>query len=94
MSRSWCVALFAVILSPLAAPAQEYAIKIARPGPGDQIQVKTDNSSEVDFELLDAGGMAIMEKKEQKGHQLIFREIGSVFPDSDKLFHNIAAKQL
>jgi hypothetical protein len=76
MSRMSWIALVSVALCPLAAPAQEYAIKLAKPGPGDQFQVKVDNATETDFKLLDAGGQAVMEKKETKGHTLIFRETG------------------
>lgn len=76
MSRMSWIALVSVALCPLAAPGQEYAIKLAKPGPGDQFQVKVDNATETDFKLLDAGGQAVMEKKETKGHTLIFRETG------------------
>ncbi len=75
MSRTWWIALVILSLSPLAAPAQEYAIKLAKPAPGDQFQVKIDNSSETDFKLLDANGQAVMDKKELKSHQLTYREV-------------------
>ena len=76
MSRMLWIALVSVALSPLAARAQEYAIKLAKPGPGDQFQVKVENVTETDFKLLDAGGQAVMDKKETKSHVLIFRETG------------------
>jgi hypothetical protein len=76
MSRTWWIALVALAGTPLAVPGQEYAIKLARPGPGDQFQVKTDNHTEVDIKALDAGGTAVFEKKELKSHQFMFREIG------------------
>ena len=75
MFRMCWIALLTVALSPLAAPAQEYAIKLAKPGPGDQVQVKTDNSSEIDFKLLDSNGQAVMDKKEIKSHTFAFREV-------------------
>ena len=68
MSRLWWMAVLTVTASPLAAPAQEYSIKVGKPGPGDQFQVKADNKTEIEFKLLDAGGNAVMEKTENKGH--------------------------
>jgi hypothetical protein len=76
MSRMCWIAVLTVTLSPLAAPAQDYAIKLAKAGPGDQFQVKTDNASEIDFKLLDANGQAVMDKKEIKSHSFVFREVG------------------
>jgi hypothetical protein len=70
------MAALAMALSPLAAPAQEYPIKLAKPGPGEAFQVKVENNTDVDFKLLDAGGNAVMDKKEVKGHLFIFREVG------------------
>src|SRR5262245_48052703 len=67
MRRTVWIAFLGMCLSllaaPLAAPAQEYAIKVAKPGPGDQLQVKNDNNTEIEFKVLDAGGTALMEKK-------------------------------
>jgi hypothetical protein len=68
------MAVLTVTASPLAAPAQEYSIKVGKPGPGDQFQVKADNKTEIEFKLLDAGGNAVMEKTENKGHQFVYRE--------------------
>lgn len=76
MLRTNWIGVLAMTLLPLAASAQEYAIKLAKTGPGDQFQVKTDNAFDVEFKLLDAGGLAVMEKKEVKSHQFIFRETG------------------
>ena len=76
MSRTWWIALVALGALPLAGPGQEYAVKLAKPAPGDQFQVKTENNTEVDIKLLDGGGTAVFEKKELKSHQFIFREIG------------------
>ncbi|MCS7047631.1 MAG: hypothetical protein NZO58_14840, partial [Gemmataceae bacterium] len=66
---TWRGAFFSVTLSAfvwgsLPAAAQEYAIKFGRPGPGDQAQVKVENSFEVEFKLLDAAGQVVMDKKE------------------------------
>jgi hypothetical protein len=76
MFRIAWIALLGFAVTPLVAPAQEYAIKLGKPGPGDQSQVKADNSTEVEFKILDSNGQAIMEKKEVKGHNFIFRETG------------------
>jgi hypothetical protein len=76
MTRTWWTAVLAVTLSPLAAPAQEYAIKLAKPGPGEQFQVKTDNATEIDFKLLDNADQVVMDKKEIKGHHFLYREVG------------------
>jgi hypothetical protein len=75
MSRTCWIAALTVILIPLAAAAQEYTIKLARPAPGEQSQVKADNVTDVEFKLLDANGAAVMEKQEKKGHNFIFREV-------------------
>jgi hypothetical protein len=76
MSRSCWIALLTIVLTPLASQAQEYAVKLGKPGPGDQFQVKADNSTEVEFKGLDSNGQAVFEKKEVKGHHFVFRETG------------------
>jgi hypothetical protein len=68
--------MLTLVLSPLAAPAQEYAVKLAKPGPGDQFQVKSDNNTDVEIKALDAGGQAVFEKKEAKTHHFVYREVG------------------
>lgn len=74
MSRISWIAVSAMLLSPLAAPAQEYTIKLAKPTAGEQFQVKTDNATDVEFKLLDSNGTAVMDKTEHKLHTFIFRE--------------------
>jgi hypothetical protein len=76
MCRTWWIALLTIVISPLAAPAQEYTIKLAKPGPGDQFQVKSENNTEADIKVLDANGTALVDKKEIKSHLFIFREVG------------------
>ena len=76
MSRLCWIAVLSLVLTPLASPAQEYAIRLGKPGPGDQLQVKVDNATEVEFKALDSSGNAVVEKKEIKGHQFIFRQTG------------------
>jgi hypothetical protein len=70
------IAVLVVALSPWTASAQEYVIKVKRPGLGDKSQVKVVDSSEVEFKLLDANGNAAVDKKETKEHKLVFEEIG------------------
>jgi hypothetical protein len=75
MSRTSWIAVAALLVGPLAAPAQEYTIKFGKTEPGQQFQVKNENSTDVEFKLLDANGTAVMDKTEKKGHTLIFREV-------------------
>jgi hypothetical protein len=70
------MAATAMALTPLAAPAQEYAIKFAKPGPGDAFQVNKDSDADVEFKLLNSDGQVVMEKKEVKTHRYAFREVG------------------
>lgn len=74
MSRMWWIAVAAVVLWPQAARAQEYTIKLAKPAAGQQFQVKSENTSDVQFKLLDGNGTAVMDKMEHKTHLFIFRE--------------------
>ena len=75
MRKTSSIAVLTVALLAPAAAAQEYTVKLGKPGPGDQAQVKTDNSFDVEFKLLDAGGQVVMEKKEAKSHAFAFREV-------------------
>jgi hypothetical protein len=76
MKRTWVLAAMVMTLSPLTASAQEYVIKVKRPGLGDKSQVKSTGNSEVEFKLLDSNGNAVMDKKETKALKFIFHEIG------------------
>ncbi len=76
MPKTCWLAVWTLTLSPLAAPAQEYTIKPGKPAVGEPFQVKADGNFDVEFKLLDAGGQAVMEKKEVKATSATFREIG------------------
>ena len=70
MARVLAAAALALTLSALPASAQDYAVKIQQPGPGDKFQVKVQGSSDVQFKLLDDAGNAVMEAKESKTKKL------------------------
>src|SRR4051812_10011752 len=76
MGKTWCIAALALALSPLAAPAQEYAVQIKRPGLGDKFQVKTNGTFEADIKALDKDNNAIFDAKETKISKFVFREVG------------------
>jgi hypothetical protein len=76
MNKTWVMAALVVTLCPLAASAQEYAIKVKRPGLGDKSQVKLADMSDIEFKILDNGGNAVQEKKEMKAHKFVFLETG------------------
>ncbi len=76
MGKTWCIAALALALSPLAAPAQEYAIKIGRPGLGDKFQVKINGTHEGEFKALDSDNNVKFEAKETKITKFVFREVG------------------
>jgi hypothetical protein len=76
MARAWVAAALALALSPLAAPAQEYAVKVKHPGLGDKSQVTATSNEEVEFKLLDDGGNALFEAKETKTKKFVFSDVG------------------
>jgi hypothetical protein len=76
MKNSWKIVAFLLACSPLPASAQEYVVKIQRPGLGDKAQVKLVDSMEIEFKVLDTTGIAVVEKKETKAHKLVFHETG------------------
>src|SRR5262245_15873250 len=75
MARTWVIAALALAVSPLAAPAQEYSVKFRLPGLGDKSQVKANGTEDVEIKLLDDGGNAIFEAKEQKARKFAFTEV-------------------
>jgi hypothetical protein len=76
MGRSLAIAALAVALSPLAASAQEYAVKVKFPGLGDKSRVKATSDFEVNFKLLDDGGNAVIDAKETKVKKFVFTDVG------------------
>jgi hypothetical protein len=76
MNKTWMVAALALVLSPLPASAQEYAVKLKQPGLGDQSQVKSQSNFEVEFKLLDDVGNTVIDAKETKTKKFVFTEIG------------------
>jgi len=76
MARAWVAAALALALSPLAAPAQEYAVKIKHPGLGDRSLVKVTNNEDIEFKLLDDGGNALIDAKETKAKKFVFSDVG------------------
>ena len=76
MSRAWLMAALALAVSPLAAPAQEYAVKIKLPGLGDKSRVISTRNEQGEFKLLDDGGSALFEAKETKTKKFIFTQVG------------------
>jgi len=76
MFKTWSIVALVLALSPLAAPAQEYVIKVKRPGLGDKSKVKSTSNFEVKFKALDNMGIAVIEAEETKTHKLLFTEIG------------------
>jgi hypothetical protein len=76
MKRTCVLAAVVLMLSPWTVSAQEYVIKVKRPGLGDKSQVKVNGNSETEFKLLDATGNAVMDKKETKSQKLVFQEVG------------------
>jgi hypothetical protein len=76
MSKTWVTAALALALSPLAASAQEYAVKIKLPGLGDKSLVKSTSNWEAEFKVLDDGGNAIVDAKELKVKKFVFSEVG------------------
>jgi len=76
MRQTRWLAAMAVFVSSWAVSAQEYAIKVKRPGLGDQVLVKIGSTTSMEFKLLDSNGNAVVNKKEVKGGKFAFRETG------------------
>jgi hypothetical protein len=76
MRKACWLAALAVALSPLTAPAQEYAIKIKRPGLGDKTRAQVADELKIEFKVLDNTDNVVMEAQETKAHKFIFREVG------------------
>jgi hypothetical protein len=76
MKNTCLFAALMVALSPVAVSAQEYVIKVKRPGLGDKSHVKHTDTSDIQFKILDNGGNAIQDNKETKSHKYDFRETG------------------
>ncbi len=74
MGRISWIAVAAVILWPQAARTQEYTIKFAKAAAGQQFQVKSENTTNVQFKLLDGNGTAVMDNTEHKTHLFSFHE--------------------
>jgi hypothetical protein len=70
------VAALLVALSPLAAAAQEYAIKVKRPGLGDKTRGQVTGDFKVEFKVLDNNGNVLMEAEETKSTKFNFQEVG------------------
>src|SRR6266536_2498884 len=76
MRKACLVAALAVALTPLTAMAQEYAIKIKRPGLGDKTRTQITDDFKLEFKILDNNGNVVMEALETKTHKFVFREVG------------------
>jgi hypothetical protein len=77
MIRKACLAAaLAVALYPLTAAAQEYTIKVKRPGLGDKNAGNVKDDFKLEFKLLDEDNNAVMEAEETKAHKFVFRETG------------------
>jgi hypothetical protein len=76
MKPTGVLAAVVLMLVPLTASAQEYVIKVKRPGLGDRSQVKSSGNSETEFKLVDSNGNAVMDKKETKTVKFVFLETG------------------
>jgi hypothetical protein len=76
MGKPSVIAALVLALTPLAASAQEYAVKFKLPGLGDKSQVKATGNSEVNFKLLDDGGNAVVDARETKTKKLSFTDTG------------------
>jgi hypothetical protein len=75
--RNVCLAAaLAAALTPLTAAAQEYAIKIKRPGLGDKTKAEVTDDFRLQFKVLDNNGNVAMEAEETKTHKFVFREVG------------------
>jgi hypothetical protein len=70
------MATVTMALCPLAAPGQEFAIKFAKPGPGEAFQVKKESEADANIRALNGDNQAVFEKKEIKTHTYAFREVG------------------
>jgi hypothetical protein len=76
MRKTIWLAVLAVALSPLAVTAQEYVIKVKRPGLGDKTQAKATSNFRLEFKILDKDGNVVQEAEETKAHKFHFREVG------------------
>ncbi len=76
MRKVFWLAALAVAVGPLAASAQEYAVKVKRPGLGDKTRGKVRDEFKVEFKVLDKDNNAVMEADETKTHKFDFREVG------------------
>jgi hypothetical protein len=76
MRKACWLAALAVALGPLTAAAQEYAIKIKRPGLGDKTRAQVSDDFKLGFKLLDNAGNVVMEADETKAHKFVFRDVG------------------
>jgi hypothetical protein len=59
-------AVLLLVLSPLAATAQQYAIKVKRPAVGDKTHVKIDDTTEISFKVLGRNNNALIDKQQTK----------------------------
>jgi hypothetical protein len=76
MRKTCLAAVFAVALSPLAAAAQEHAIKVKQPGLGDKTRTVATSDFKVEFKVLDTDNNVVMEAQETKTNKFVFREVG------------------
>lgn len=76
MKHTLWVAALSVALSPLAASAQEYVVKVKHPGLGDKTQAKVNSTFEIEFKILDNGGNVVQDAKELKTTKFVYREVG------------------
>jgi hypothetical protein len=76
MHKSCLAAALVVALSPLTVAAQEYAIKVKRPGLGDKTRAQITDNFRLEFKILDNNGNVVMEAEETKTHKFVFREVG------------------
>jgi len=76
MSKTWLSAALVLALGPLTVAAQEYAIKLKRPGLGDKTRTEVTDDFKLEFKIADNNGNVVMEAQETKTHKFVFREVG------------------
>ena len=76
MRKACLAAALTVALSPLTAAAQEYTIKVKRPGLGDKTAARVADDFKLEFKILDKDNNVVMEAAETKTHKFVFRETG------------------
>ena len=76
MRKTCLLAALAVALSPLNGAAQEYVVKLKRPGLGDKTKAQVVDDFRLEFKILDNNGNVAQEADETKAHKFAYREAG------------------